>query len=52
MKDNIITAARIPTSIDLGLKLIEILQGRELSLRVAEYINMNISQLSSSLFRS
>jgi len=38
VKDNIITAARIPASIDLGLKLIEILQGRELSLRVAEYI--------------
>ncbi len=38
VEGNIITAAGISTSIDLGLKLIEILLGRDLSIRVAEYI--------------
>lgn len=36
--DNVITAAGISTSIDLGLKLIEILLGRELRNEVVKYI--------------
>ncbi len=38
VEDNIVTAAGITASIDLGLKLIEILAGKELSLQVAKYI--------------
>ena len=41
VENNAITAAGISASIDLGLKLVEILLGRELSKHVAKYIEYN-----------
>ncbi len=44
VEGNVITAAGISASIDLGLKLIEILRGRELSNLVAKYIEYSAIQ--------
>ena len=44
VEDRIITATGISASIDLGLKLIEIMISKELSRQVAEYIEYIESQ--------